>query len=102
MTWRLRHLKALDGSGLVRADFFLTEKGEVLINEVNTMPGFTPFSMFPLLWKHTGVEYIQLIEKLVSLAIERHQEKQTIKTTFNVSSKQTLSLGSVSFPSNVK
>lgn len=61
---------------------FLTEEGEVLINEVNTMPGFTPFSMFPLLWKHTGVEYPELIEKLVSLAIERHQEKQTIKTTF--------------------
>jgi D-alanine-D-alanine ligase len=78
----IKAFKSLDGSGLVRADFFLTEKGEVLINEVNTMPGFTPFSMFPLLWKHTGVEYPELIEKLVSLAIERHQEKQTIKTTF--------------------
>ncbi|MBG9913301.1 D-alanine--D-alanine ligase [Bacillus xiamenensis] len=78
----IKAFKAIDGSGLVRADFFLTEEGEVLINEVNTMPGFTPFSMFPLLWKHTGVEYPELIEKLVSLAIERHQEKQTIKTTF--------------------
>lgn len=78
----IKAFKAIDGSGLVRADFFLTEEGEVLINEVNTMPGFTPFSMFPPLWKHTGVEYPELIEKLVSLAIERHQEKQTIKTTF--------------------
>jgi D-alanine-D-alanine ligase len=74
--------KALDCSGLVRADFFLTKDGQLLINEVNTMPGFTPFSMFPLLWKHTGVEYPQLIEKLVNLAIERHAEKQKIKYTF--------------------
>jgi D-alanine-D-alanine ligase len=49
---------------------------------VNTMPGFTPFSMFPLLWKHTGLEYPQLIERLVQLAIERHTEKQNIKYTF--------------------
>ncbi|KZZ85199.1 D-alanine--D-alanine ligase [Bacillus sp. SJS] len=74
--------KAIDGSGLVRADFFLTEDGRALINEVNTMPGFTPYSMFPLLWKHTGLEYPQLIEKLVSLAIERHEEKQQIRHTF--------------------
>ncbi|MFS0639006.1 D-alanine--D-alanine ligase [Mesobacillus foraminis] len=74
--------KALDCSGLVRADFFLTKDGQLLINEVNTMPGFTPFSMFPLMWKHTGMEYPQLIERLVELAIERHEEKQKIKYTF--------------------
>ncbi|MCZ0755824.1 D-alanine--D-alanine ligase [Anoxybacillus sp. J5B_2022] len=74
--------KALDLSGLVRADFFLTKDGVVYINEVNTMPGFTPFSMFPLLWKHSGVSYPELIEKLVQLALERHQEKQTITYTF--------------------
>lgn len=73
--------KSLDCSGLVRADFFLTADGKWLINEVNTMPGFTPYSMFPLLWKHTGVEYPQLIERLVNLAIERHEEKQKIKHT---------------------
>ncbi len=78
----IRSFKAIDGSGLVRADFFLTNDGEFLINEVNTMPGFTPFSMFPLLWKHAGVEYPQLIEKLVQLAIERHEIKQQIKHTF--------------------
>ena len=74
--------KALDLCGLVRADFFLTKDGVTYINEVNTMPGFTPFSMFPLLWKHTGVSYPELIERLVQLAIERHQEKQTITYTF--------------------
>lgn len=78
----IKAFKALDCSGLVRADFFLTSAGEVYINEVNTMPGFTPFSMFPLLWKHTDVEYAALIEKLVDLALERHQEKQSIKYTF--------------------
>ncbi|TDL60189.1 D-alanine--D-alanine ligase [Rhodococcus qingshengii] len=78
----IQAFKALDCSGLVRADFFLTKDGKALINEVNTMPGFTPFSMFPLLWKHTGVEYPQLIETLVNLAKERHAEKQNIKYTF--------------------
>ncbi|WP_143416204.1 D-alanine--D-alanine ligase [Geobacillus sp. E263] len=74
--------KALDLSGLVRADFFLTEDGEAYINEINTMPGFTPYSMFPLLWKHSGVSYPKLIERLIQLAIERHEEKQTITYTF--------------------
>ena len=74
--------QSLDCSGLVRADFFLTQEGQLYINEVNTMPGFTPYSMFPLLWKHTGVEYPELIEKLVALGMERYEEKQQIKHTF--------------------
>ncbi|OLN21828.1 D-alanine--D-alanine ligase A [Domibacillus antri] len=77
----IRAFRSLDCSGLVRADFFLTESGGFLINEVNTMPGFTPFSMFPLLWKEAGVSYPQLIEKMIDLAIERHTEKQKIKYT---------------------
>ncbi|MBD8015392.1 D-alanine--D-alanine ligase [Microbacterium sp. APC 3898] len=71
--------KILDCSGLVRADFFVTEANEILINEVNTLPGFTPYSMFPLLWENTGLPYPQLIERLVSLAIERHEEKQLLQ-----------------------
>jgi D-alanine-D-alanine ligase len=78
----IKSFKAIDGSGLVRADFFLTNDGMALINEVNTMPGFTPYSMFPLLWKQTGIEYPQLIEKLVDLALERFEKKQQIKHTF--------------------
>ena len=74
--------KTLDCSGLARADFFVDDTGRILINEVNTMPGFTPFSMFPLLWKHTDMEYRQLIERLVELALERHQEKQSLTHTF--------------------
>lgn len=74
--------KALNLSGLARVDFFLAEDGTVYINEVNTMPGFTPYSMFPLLWQHSGVPYSELIERLIALALERHQEKQMITYTF--------------------
>ena len=77
----IKAFKALDCSGLVRADFFLTKDGKAYINEVNTMPGFTPISMFPLLWSESGLEYPKLIERLVQLAIERHKEKQNIKYT---------------------
>jgi D-alanine-D-alanine ligase len=77
----IKSFKALDCSGLVRADFFLTKDGKAYINEVNTMPGFTPISMFPLLWAESGIEYPKLIERLVELAIERHEVKQSIKYT---------------------
>ena len=74
----IKAFKVLDCAGLVRADFFVTDNNEVLINEVNTLPGFTPFSMFPLLWQHTGVSYPELIKQLIDLAIERHEEKQQL------------------------
>ncbi|WP_264989176.1 D-alanine--D-alanine ligase [Lysinibacillus piscis] len=73
-----RAFKAIDGSGLVRADFFVTADDKIYINEVNTMPGFTPFSMYPLLWQETGVSYSALIDCLVELAIERYEEKQQL------------------------
>lgn len=79
--YAIRAFQSLDGAGLTRADFFLTKDGDVFINEVNTMPGFTPFSMFPLLWGNTGLAYPELIQELVRLAIERHEEKQKIKYT---------------------
>ena len=79
----VRAFKVLDCSGLVRADFFVTADNEVLINEVNTMPGFTPTSMFPLLWQKTGVAYPELIDKLIELALERHAEKQTLQYTMD-------------------
>lgn len=69
----------LDAAGLVRADFFVTAQDEVYINEVNTMPGFTPYSMYPLLWQHTGVAYEVLIDRLIELAQERHTEKQQLR-----------------------
>ncbi|RUS53146.1 D-alanine--D-alanine ligase [Kurthia sp. 3B1D] len=74
-----RAFKILDGSGLVRADFFVTAENEIFINEVNTLPGFTPVSMYPILWKNTGLPYNELIEKLINLGIERHTEKQQLQ-----------------------
>ena len=79
----IRAYKVLDCSGLVRADFFVTADDDVLINEVNTMPGFTPTSMFPLLWQNTGVTYPELIANLIELALERHAEKQKIQYTMD-------------------
>ena len=65
---------------LVRADFFVTENNEIFINEVNTMPGFTPVSMYPLIMATYRCDRIQqLINKLINLAIERHAEKQQLQ-----------------------
>ncbi|MER5476223.1 D-alanine--D-alanine ligase family protein [Streptomyces sp. NPDC002734] len=57
--------------GLVRADFFLTEDGEFVINEINTMPGFTPISMYPRMWEETGVSYPELVDRLIQAALRR-------------------------------
>ncbi len=75
----IRAFKVLDCSGLVRADFFVTDTEEVLINEVNTMPGFTPISMYPKLWMASGLSYSELIEELIQLAVERYEEKQQLE-----------------------
>lgn len=74
-----RAFKIIDCSGLVRADFFVTAEDEIYINEINTMPGFTPVSMYPILWQNTNLSYSDLIEELISLAIERHEEKQQLQ-----------------------
>ncbi len=62
---------ALDGEGLSRADFFYTEAGEIIINEVNTMPGFTPISMYKTMWEKSGIDYHELIDELIQLALAR-------------------------------
>jgi D-alanine-D-alanine ligase len=64
--------KVLNCAGMARADFFLAGDGRVLLNEINTVPGFTNISMFPLLWEATGVSYTELIDRLITLAVERH------------------------------
>ncbi|MBS7345628.1 MAG: D-alanine--D-alanine ligase [Caryophanon sp.] len=79
----IKAFKILDCSGLVRADFFVTANNDIFINEVNTMPGFTPFSMFPLMWQESGLPYTALIDRLIELAIERHTEKQQLQYTQN-------------------
>ena len=74
--------RALRCDGLARCDFFLSDDGQgVLLNEVNTMPGFTPISMFPKLWEATGLPYPRLIDRLVDLAIERHEARLRHRST---------------------
>ncbi len=71
----LQAFKAVDAAGLARVDFFYVEAtGEVLINEINTLPGFTATSMYPQLWQATGITFPELVDKLIELAIIRHQE----------------------------
>ncbi|UJF32799.1 D-alanine--D-alanine ligase [Paenibacillus hexagrammi] len=83
--YAIRAFLAIDGSGLSRVDFFVGKTdGKIYINEINTMPGFTPFSMYPLLWKETGKPYSELLDDLIRLAIERHEAKQAIQYTFDV------------------
>ena len=64
-----RAFEALDCAGLARVDFFLTPAGELIVNEVNTMPGFTPISMFPRMWGATGVGYAELLDVLITSAL---------------------------------
>lgn len=66
---------ALDGSGLSRVDFFVTDDYQIYINEINTFPGFTPISMYPKLWEETGLAYGDLIEELIQLAVQRHEDR---------------------------
>lgn len=73
--------RALDLSGLARVDFFLDRTtGQVYLNEVNTLPGFTEISMYPKLWEASGLPYPQLISRLIDLAIERHTDRQRNET----------------------
>ena len=68
--------RAIGGLGLSRCDFFYTEDGQVFLNELNTMPGFTQWSMYPLLWENMGLAYPDLIEKLVGLAEEAFAKRE--------------------------
>lgn len=90
MVIRLRELavmvfKALDCAGLARVDFFIRKSdGAILVNEINTMPGFTRFSMFPKLWEATGIGYQELLDRLIDLAIERHRDKNRSQTNYQL------------------
>jgi D-alanine-D-alanine ligase len=91
MTERVRELavevyKAIDCAGMARADFLLSgETGELYVNEVNTIPGFTSISMYPKLWEATGISYPELIDRLIELAIERYEDKDRSETSYQPS-----------------
>jgi D-alanine-D-alanine ligase len=74
--------RAVDGSGLSRVDFLIDrESGDTFVNEVNTMPGFTTISMYPKMWEASGLAYPDLLDRLIALALERHADKQRLRTS---------------------
>ncbi|MBI3037806.1 D-alanine--D-alanine ligase [bacterium] len=73
----VRAFKAIDGAGMARVDFFLeTSTNRLILNEINTIPGFTGVSMYPKLWEASGLKYSELVDRLVQLAFERYSDKQ--------------------------
>jgi D-alanine-D-alanine ligase len=81
--YAIQAFQALDLSGLARIDFFIDkDTNQIYINEVNTMPGFTPISMYPKLWAASGIPYNELLDRLIELGIERYKDRQRNRTTF--------------------
>ena len=79
--------KLLDCAGMARADFLVQKKDRdwnIYFNELNTIPGFTSISMYPKLWQASGLSYKKLLDALIRLAIERHNEKSTLSTTHKI------------------
>jgi D-alanine-D-alanine ligase len=90
MTQRVREMavaayRALDCAGMARADFLLDKvTGELWVNELNTIPGFTQISMYPKLWAASGIPYGELIDRLIELAVERFEDRSQSETSFSV------------------
>jgi D-alanine-D-alanine ligase len=81
-TLALEAFDAIDGTGLSRVDFLLSRSsGDLFVNEINTLPGFTTISMFSKLWAASGVDYAALVDELIQLAIARHRAKQSLRTS---------------------
>ncbi len=77
----LRAYKALNCEGMGRIDFFVRADGQVVVNEINTIPGFTKISMYPKMWEASGITYSQLIDRLIQLAIHRHRSERRLRTS---------------------
>ena len=85
---KIRHVcidayKALRCEDYARVDLFLTEGGEIIINEINTIPGFTNASMFPMMWKHMGMSFMELVSELIDLCLERYNAAKELETSYN-------------------
>lgn len=76
----IKAFTVLECAGLGRIDFFLTNQGGIIVNEINTIPGFTSKSMYPKLWEASGISYTELIDRLIELAMERFNKEQQLKT----------------------
>ena len=83
--------QALCCEGMARVDMFLQKDGRVVLNEVNTIPGFTKISMYPKMWAASGLSYADLIDRLITLAIERFQKEQRLKTTVSFIEEEAVS-----------
>jgi D-alanine-D-alanine ligase len=77
----IKTFQILNCEGFGRVDSFLRENGDILVNEINTIPGFTSISMYPKLWEASGISYPDLIDKLIQLAFERFEKEKKLKTT---------------------
>ncbi len=83
--WACEAFKVLELRGMARVDFFLDrDSGELFLNEVNTIPGFTKISMYPKLWEATGIGYAELLDKLIELALEHHRARHALRTEYDV------------------
>lgn len=77
----LRSYRALCCEGMARVDFFVQANGRVLVNEINTIPGFTKISMYPKMWEASGISYPRLIDRLINLALERARRERRLRTS---------------------
>jgi D-alanine-D-alanine ligase len=78
--YAVRAFRAIECTGMARVDFFLERRtGRIYVNELNTIPGFTSISMYPRMWDRDGLPYAKLIDRLIELALERHQAKKLTK-----------------------
>lgn len=85
----IKAYRACDVAGMARVDFFIEKESQkIYINEINTIPGFTEISMFPMLWEASALSKLALIEKLINLGLERHAEHQATKRDFSPEGKQ--------------
>lgn len=78
----IKVFQALKLQGMARIDFFLKPSGKLIVNEANTIPGFTQISMYPKLWQISGIKYSKLLDKLIGLAIESYNEKKKLKRSY--------------------
>lgn len=86
--WAIRAFQALECRGLARVDFFLDRKtGDLYINEINTIPGFTSISMYPKLWEATGLKYSDLLNELIRLAMENHHRRSALRLSYEAGAK---------------
>lgn len=77
----VKAFKTLCCEGMARVDFFIRDNGDIVLNEINTIPGFTKISMYPKLWELSGISYTKLIDKLIRLALERFEKERRLKTS---------------------